>query len=347
MNINISQLGVVLVLAGCGHHAMSDPSTIPIDPITSDAVYVVNGDDSSISVIDATTDEIAGTIELVDVEYPHHIYLSPDRSTLLVAVPGADLSGGHGGGGHGGHDAAGGAVLVLEATTGALQRSRRLDAANHNAIYSPDGTTVWTSQMTAPGQVLILDAATLATRNSITVGDSPAEVTFDRSGAYAFVANTGSDDVSVMAAATGALLGAVDVGDGPVGAWPGSDGLMYVDNEAGKSISVIDPATRSVASTFALGFTPALAAIAPNGELWVTDTDNGKLVFLDAASGAKLGDLATGRGAHAFVFSATGARTYVTNQLDGTVTVVATATRTVLKTITVGAKPNGILFRAR
>jgi YVTN family beta-propeller protein len=346
MNNRSSCLGILFALMGCGHHSMSDPSSIPITPITTDAVYIVNGGESSISVIDATTDEIAGTIELVDVDYPHHIYLSPDRSTLLVALPGADLSGGHSSGGHGDHDA-GGAVLALEATTGALKAARRLDAPNHNAIYAPDGASVWTSQMTMPGQVLILDASTLATRSSISVGDGPSEVTFDRSGAYVFVANTGSDSVSIVDAASTAVLGTVPVGGAPVGAWPGSDGRMYVDNETGKSISVIDPATRSVVSTLPLGFTPALAAIAPNGDLWVTDTDNGKLVFFDAASGAKLGELTTGTGAHAFAFSASGAKAYVTNQLAGTVTVVDTAARTILKTITVGAKPNGILFRPR
>jgi YVTN family beta-propeller protein len=347
MNISCSRLGIVFVVVGCGHHTAREPSSIPITPITSDAIYVVNGGESSISVIDATANEVVGTIELVDADYPHHIYLSPDRSSLLVAVPGTDLSGGHAGGGHGGHDAAGGAVLALEATTGALKVARRLDAANHNAIYSPDGSTVWTSQMTAPGQVLLLDATTLQTRSSIMVGDGPAEITFDRSGAYAFVANTGSDSVSILDTATGALLETVAVGRAPVGAWPGSDGRMYVDNETGKSISVIDPATRAIVSTLSLGFTPALASIAPSGELWVTDTDNGKLIFFNAATGAKLGELATGAGAHAFVFSADGARAYVTNQLAGTVSVVDTATRVAVKTIAVGAKPNGILFRAR
>ena len=344
MTITISRLGIALALAACGQ-SMRDPSSIPIPPVTSAAVYVVNGGESSISVIDVTTDEVVGTIELVDVDYPHHISLSPDRSTLVVAVPGVDLSGGHGGHG-GGHGAAGGAVLVLEATTGTLKAARRLDASNHNAVYAPDGTTVWTSQMTTPGQVLLLDAATLETRRSIPVGDGPSEITFDRSGAYAFVANTDSDSVSILDAADGSLVATVPVGDAPVGAWPGSDGRMYADNEAGKSLSVIDPATRSVVSTLALGFTPALAAIAPNGELWVTDTDNGKLVFFAPASGARVGELATGAGAHAFAFTAGGAKAYVTNQLAGTVTVVDTATRTALETITVGAKPNGIVFRA-
>lgn len=324
---------------------MSDPSSTPIDPITSDAVFVVNGGDSSISVIDATTDEVVGTIELHDVAYPHHIYLSPDRATLLVAVPGSDLSAGHAGGGHGGHGA-GGAVLALDATTGAMRAARRLEAPNHNAIFAPSGAAVWTSQIATPGQVLILDPTTLDTRSTIAVGDGPAEVTFSAAGTHAFVANTESDNISVVDASSEAVVDTIAVGDAPVGAWPGADGRMYVDNEAGKSISVIDPGSRSVVATFPLGFTPALAAIAPNGELWVTDTDHGKLVFLDAANGAQLGELATGPGAHAFAFSADGAKAYVTNQTAGTVTVVELATRSAVKSVTVGAKPNGIVFRA-
>ena len=340
----MKRLVVIAVLGACGGHSTEEIESVPIAPVTGEAVHVVNGTDNSISVIDVARDEVVGTIELRGVDYPHHIYASPDGSKLLVAVPGADLSGGHSGGGHGGHDG-GGAVIALDATTGALLASRRLDAANHNATYSPDGSTIWTSQMATPGQVLILDAATLATRSTITVGDNPAEVTFAPSGAVGFVANTASDSISILDATTGNVLDTRPVGDAPVGAWPGRDGRMYVDNEAGKSISVIDPATRAVVATFPLGFTPALAAIAPSGELWVTDTENGKLVFLNAANGTRIGDLATAAGAHALAFSKDGKKAYVTNQEAASVTVVDVASRAATKTISVGTKPNGILIR--
>lgn len=251
------------LMAACGHEA-GEPGTVPIDPIAYDAVFVVNGTDNSIAVIDTTTDEVRGTIELLEVDYPHHIYLSADRGTLLVAVPGSDLSAGHGGGGgHGGAPA--GAVLALDATTGALRLARRLPSPNHNAVFAPDGT-VWTSQISSPGKVLILDPTTLETGSEVMVDDGPSEVTFAPSGTYGFVANTDSDSVTVLDAATGAIVDTLPVGDAPVGAWPGTDGRMYVDNEAGESISVIDPSTPSIAATFALGFTPALAAIAPGIE---------------------------------------------------------------------------------
>lgn len=349
MKISLSSVmgvGIAGLVTACGHGAApGEPGSVPIAPIAYDAVFVVNGADSSITVIDTTADEVRGTIELVEVEYPHHIYLSADRGTLLVAAPGMDLSAGHGGGGHGGHGSAlAGAVLALDATTGALRLARRLPSPNHNAVFAPDGR-VWTSQISSPGTVLLLDPTTLATSDEVMVGDGPAEVTFAEAGPYGFVANTDSDSVTILDGATGAIVETLPVGDAPVGAWPGTDGRMYVDNEAGKSISVIEPSTRSIVGTFSLGFTPALAAIAPGGELWVTDTDGGKLVFLDAANGTKRGELSTGAGAHAIAFTADGAKAYVSNQAAGTVTAIDVATKRVAKTIVVGANPNGLVFR--
>lgn len=131
----------------------------------------------------------------------------------------------------------------------------------------------------------------------------------------------------------------------PVGAWPGNDGLMYVDNEDGKSLTGIDASTLDVARTYPLGFTPAMAATAPNGDLWVTDTDNGKVLFFAAGTTTRQGELATGAGAHGIAFSADGATSFITNQTAGTLSIVDVASRTVRKTLTVGTQPNGLVFR--
>lgn len=333
----------VSILAIACSEDLADPTSTPIAPITHDALFVVNGGDSTISVIDTTTDEVAGLIQLQHVTYPHHVYLSGDQATMLIAVPGSDLSGGHGSGGHG---ASGGAVLVLDATTGAMRGARRLDAPNHNAAFAPDGA-IWTAQIATPGTVLVLDPMTLDTRSTIATGDGPAEVTFSPSAPYAFAANTASDSVTVIDVATASVVRTIAVGDGPVGAWPASNGRMYVDNEAGRSLTVIDATSLSVERTIDLGFMPALAALAPTGDLWVTDVDSGQLVFLDATDGRRLGQLATGAGAHAIAFDAAGAKAYVTNQTAGTVAVVDVATRMMTKMITVGSKPNGLVFRSR
>jgi YVTN family beta-propeller protein len=342
------------LLCGCGGHEESPlPSSQPIAPVAGAAVFVVNGGDGSLSVIDAASNQVAGTILLEHAAYPHHVYLSEDGTRLLVAVPGVDLSGGHGGddggghgGGHGGAEPGEHSILLLDSRDGATLAARTLDVINHNAIFSPDGSEVWTSQMTTPGSVLVLDSATLETKITITVGDEPAEVTFSLDGSHAFVANTGSDTVSVIDVASKTVVDTITVGDTPVGAWPGSDGVMYVDNEAGKSLTAIDATTLDVVRTYDLGFTPAMAAVSPAGDLWVTDTDGGRVVIYATADATVLGEVATGAGAHAIAFSDDGQTAYVTNQLASTVSVIDVASRSVTATIEVGAKPNGIVFRS-
>ncbi|MFO0739614.1 MAG: hypothetical protein U0270_27195 [Labilithrix sp.] len=369
-------LGILIgtFIAACGHDSATEhggghtasgaePTSTAIAAVSGDALYVVNGEDSSISVVDPVAGTVIGTIALQNVTYPHHIYLSPDRSKLAVAVPGHDLSGGHsaaaqGGGEHGaGHGAtttpttpaSGGAVLVLDATTGATIKSRRLDASNHNAVFSPNGSEIWTAQLLDAGTVLVLDAATLETKQTIPVGRVPAEVTFTNDGKYAFVANGTGDSISVIATDSKTVVKTIPVDREPVGAWPGADGIMYVDCEVAKTIKAIDPKTLEVVRTYQLGFTPGFAAVPParTNELWVTDADAGKVALFETASDAKTADQATAAGAHALAFSPDGKTGFVTNQLSHSLSIIDSASRTVKSTIPLGKKPNGIVYRAR
>ncbi len=360
MRLLLSGVLLGLAAAACGSHdgaaghggaSTGPPGSTPIAAVTEDAVYVVNGEDSSITVLDLAGTTL-GTIGLKNVSFPHHVYLSPDRARLAVAVPGHDLSAGHSAAGKaagGGHGGATGAVLLLDATTGTTLKARRLDAANHNAIFSPNGTEVWTTQLLDAGTVLVLDATTLETRQTIRVGRVPAEVTFTPDGKYAFVANGTSNDVTVIDAASKAVVKTIAVDREPVGAWPGADGMMYVDCEVGRTVRAIDPKTLEVVRTYNLGFTPGYAAVPPTrtDELWLTDTDAGKIVFNRTTADSRAGDVFTGAGAHALAFTPDGKTAFVTNQLAGSVSLVDAATRTVKVTVPVGKKPNGIALRTK
>lgn len=319
------------------------PTTGKLEPVSYDAVYVVNGGSNSISILDADDSTIKGTVTLKGVSYPHHINLSPDRSKFMIAAPGMDLSGGHDGGMAGMK----GSILMLDAKTGETMMSKELEGMTHNAVYSPDGKEVWTALMTMPGKVLVLNAETLETVKSIDVGDMPAEVTFSSDGKYAFVANGMSDTVSAIDSTTKQVVKHIAVGEDPVGAWTGSDGKMYVDNEKGKSISAIDSQTLAVTRTYNLGFTPGMAALAPSGELWVSDSDSGKVFYFMKDSTMVMGSITVGKGAHAIVFSADGTMAFVSNQTDGTVSMIDVSDHSVMKTTVVGQKPNGIAFREK
>src|SRR5687767_13297453 len=72
------------------------PSTVTRGVIPDRAVFVVNGGDATVSVLDQDKDGVVATVELHSVEYPHHVNLDKSGDRMLIAAPGMDLSGGHG-----------------------------------------------------------------------------------------------------------------------------------------------------------------------------------------------------------------------------------------------------------
>lgn len=335
---------------------MTPTPTTPSVNINYPAAYVVNGGSNSISVIKLSDNTVTATLDLTKIpmsgmadmasgiSWPHHIYINPSKTQLSIGVPGMDLSAGHSGGMVG----MTGKIALIDAFSGSVTKVIDLPVMNHNAVFSPDGKEIWTTQMKAMGTVLVYDAATYALKKTIDVKMDPAEVTFSSDGTMAFVANGGSDTVTVINVSDKMVMGQVAVGDDPVGAWTGADGNMYVDNEAGKSITVIKVSDMSVVATFSLGFMPGMAAYNNSmSELWVTDPDNGKVHWYTKSGTTYThgGEFPTGAGAHAIAYSSDGMTAYITNQSASSVSVVDVMNHTESKEITVGTKPNGITIK--
>lgn len=341
-------LAVILLMPSC---KKSESMSMTEKNIDYPAVYVVNGEDASISVIKLSDNSVTETISLMGatssdmIMFPHHI--SAHSNHLAIGVPGMDLSAGHSGISTMGMT---GKLLVIDAVKGTTVKSINLPLMNHNTIFSPNGTEIWVPQMDMPGNVSVYDATTYALKTTIPVGMMPAELTFSSDGTKAYVANGDDDNVSVINVTTKAVVATITVGDNPVGAWTGSDNKMYVDNEDGQSISVINVATNAVDQTIALGFMPGIAA--HNGikkELWVSDPMNGKVHYWTWDAGMSMwmhgGVFSTGAGAHAIAFTTDGNTAYVTNQLGQSVSVINATTHAKIKDITVGKKPNGVVVK--
>lgn len=317
------------------------------------AAYVVNGEGSTISVIDLDKNTVTETLELMGTDnemvmWPHHLSLYSifDMHRLAIGVPGMDLSAGH----SGGMNDMKGKVLIIDAVKGKILKTVDLPVSNHNAMYAPNGREIWVSQMEMAGKVLVYDAQTYALKNTIQVGMEPAEVSFSADGSKAYVANGGDNTLSVIDPVNKSIEAIIQVGAEPVGAWVGYDGKMYVDNEDGKTISVVDVSANTVVQTIDLGFMPGSAAHnAAKKELWVTDPDNGKVHYWswDQVSNQwnYAGNFNTAAGAHAVAFTADGNRAYVTNQMAASVSVINGNDHSKIKDISVGKKPNGIVIK--
>ena len=61
----------------------------------------------------------------------------------------------------------------------------------------------------------------------------------------------------------------------------------------------------------------------------------------------KMDEQPTGAGAHAIAFSGDGKTGYISNQTANTVSVIDVATHKVVKTINIGTKPNGMVWRGK
>ena len=342
--IMLKKIASIIVLSigviACKHEGHQMPLNIDYP-----AAYVVNGQDNNVSVVQISTNKVTETISLKDAVAPHHITLSPDKKTLAIAITSTDLSGGHGG-----HGAKGNfKVLILDAVTGLISKTIELPKMPHNGAFNHNGTELWVGQADdVAGKVLVYNTTDWSLKNTINVGKNPSEVTFSTDGTQTYVANTGSASVTVINPINKTVRSTLTVGTDPVGAWPASNGKMYVDNETAKTISVIDVPSAAITETITLGFKPGYVAYHNlSNELWVSDATNGKAVIYHRKdnSWVKKTDINTGADAHAIAFSDDLKIAYVTNQAAHTLSVIDVATYTKTKDIPVGRMPNGITLK--
>ena len=101
-------------------------------------------------------------------------------------------------------------------------------------------------------------------------------------------------------------------------------GRLFVSMPDSNRVAVVETSTWKVQDEIETGAHPRRVGLQPDGQyLWVA-TDFGVTV-LDARSPRKAADLAAGKGAHDLAFSDDSRFAYVTNEADGTVTVLDAA----------------------
>ncbi|MFY9821902.1 MAG: beta-propeller fold lactonase family protein [Thermoanaerobaculia bacterium] len=129
---------------------------------------------------------------------------------------------------------------------------------------------------------------------------------------------------------------------------PGEDWLLPADGErlfvsmpeAG-SVAVVDASSWKVRAEIATGPHPRRLALQPDGAyLWVaTDTGVSVLDVLGDRGSRKVADLATGRGRHDIAFSDDSRFAFVSNETEGTVSVLETGKLAKLRDVRVGLRP--------
>jgi YVTN family beta-propeller protein len=163
-------------------------------------------------------------------------------------------------------------------------------------------------------------------------------------GSNIYVANSGSDTVSIISTADNTSITTVAVGIDPFGVAVNPAGtFVYVTNSGENSLSVIKAADNTVTtkSDFHLA-TPWGVAVNSSGTLvYITNYGSGALSFFDASVNTfSSPNIAVGTNPAGVSLSMDGKFTYVVNNFDGTIAVIDNSTNTEkLPRIKVGATP--------
>jgi len=192
------------------------------------------------------------------------------------------------------------------------------------------------------GTLVVLDTNTRQVTRTITLGIDPVGVGLDRSGATAWVANSGERSVSAVDTAAGRVVNTLDVGEEPrgVGVHPGT-GMIYVANTGEDSLAVIDPQSRFVLDTMGIPSRPiSLAFEEATGVVFVSKSESAGVEVIDPTQ--PQGEFSAGERPWGLAIDQAVGAVYVANWGGNTVTVAEARTRRWWDTIMVGSKPYGV-----
>ena len=166
---------------------------------------------------------------------------------------------------------------------------------------------------------------------------------------YAYVANAGTNNVSVINVATNTVTATVPVGTTPFYlATTPVGGYVYVTNFYSNDVSVINTATNSLTTTIPVGNNPSGVAFTPDGAFAYVvnydflNTGSSTVSVINTATNSVTTTLTVGNHPLDVAITPDGAFAYVTNTDANTVSVINTATNTITTTIPVGYEPFGV-----
>lgn len=162
-----------------------------------------------------------------------------------------------------------------------------------------DGTMIVTADRDS-NQVSIIDAATFKVTGTIPTGERPFGVTIDDKAGRAYTANVASNTMTVLDLKIKARVTDVPVGLRPYAVARAGD-RIFVTNQHGESVSVVDAATFETVKTVRVGSFPEGIEADPAGtSVWVACWDSNTLERIDTQALAVSAKIPVGEGPRAF-----------------------------------------------
>ena len=186
---------------------------------------------------------------------------------------------------------------------------------------------------------------------SIPVGKNPFGGAWDPANGDLYVANDGSNNVTVVNVSTGLGTTSIPAGNYTQGVvYDPATREVYVVNYGGQTsiygnVTVVNPSTNRAVASIPVGLGPDGITLDPaNGKLYVPNSGGNNLTVIDAASGLVVGSINVSLYPSMVTLDPTNGYLYVTQPNFNNITVVNASTNKVVGSIDVGAGPQGIAY---
>ena len=302
-------------------------------------VYVANSGANTVSVLDTSSDSVAGTI--VVGGGPMGVVVATDGRRAFVAnrTPPS--------------------VSVIDTATRSVVATIPIAINPYAMAITPNGARLFVTH-SQPALLTVIDTIANAVATTITpAATTPNAIAMHPDGDRAYIA-TESGQLLVLDTRTGAVATTLPAGRSFGLALSPDGSRLYAVHDLACLVSVWDTATNALVTTIVLGppatDLPIGAAVSPDGSrLFVTIPNeirqsgtitavfaDATVLAIDTATNAILRSFFVGLRPMRALVRPDGARCYVTNSSSGSVSVVDVAQSAVVATIAVGTSPQGI-----
>jgi YVTN family beta-propeller protein len=319
-NVGAYLLLSLSLLGGCAELAKKEKVELP-----KSRVYVANESSNTVSVIDALTFNVIGTVD-AKASSTHDLSLSRDGRWLFAT------------------NLASGRVSVID--TDGLETIALIPTGNrtHVVTLTNDNRHAWVANI-ADDNISIVDTATYRILGTIPVGKGPTGIAFSRDGRFAYVSNQGDKQVAVVETASHRIIKTIPVGANPHFLVLGPEGRIWGTNTGGNDLYVIDPVTQEKVASIEVGPTPQQIAFGfkgiqgPNAYVTVGGLNKVVAISADPKNPRVVDEIAVGERPNGIWANPEGTRLFVVHEVSNDLRVIDTGTSQVIATVPVGRKP--------
>jgi len=286
------------------------PFGIAVDQLT-DAIYVANEEDNSVSVINGLTDSVTSTIGVG--KQPEQVAIDQSNDTIYVVNTGDN------------------SVSVINGLTDSVTTTISVGWVPQGIAVNSITHFVYVVN-SGDNSLSVINGMTNSVTSTIQVGGYPFGVGVNPSTNTVYVTNVDDDSVSVINGMTNSVTFTIPVGVFPYGiAVNPSTNTIYVVNTGHtdnfgtipSSLSVIDGSTGTVTHTVLEGLCAyGVAVNSSTNAVYVADAFDNSVWVLDGSTNSATHRVATGRYPYGIAVDPARSALFTSNYLDSSVSVL-------------------------